>query len=455
MRCLLCVTLLGFLAGFAAGADKPRLLILTDIGGDPDDQQALVRLLLYANEFEIEGLIASAAGTPNELKQKVTKPELIRELVTAYGEVRDNLAKQAAGYPTAAELLAKTKAGNANRGRAAIGEGHDTEGSRAIIAAGDRSEERPLDIAIWGGQTDLAQALWRVRADRGERGLAAFQQQLRIYDIADQDGIAAWMHEEFPGLFYVLASAPPGRDKREGLFRGMYLGGDESLTSREWMETHIRQGHGPLGALYPPRTWTAPNPAAAIKEGDTPSWLYFLPHGVNDPNHPEWGGFGGRFAKSENGVFRDAHDKVGETTDARATVWRWRPAFQADFQARLEWCVATTLDQANHAPVAVLNGDGTREIVSLVAKAGQTVELTAQGSTDLDADSLRYAWSVYPEAGTYRGEVRLTAASGPQTTFAAPPVSEPATVHVVLEVTDAGTPALTTYRRAVVRIETR
>jgi hypothetical protein len=76
---------------FAAPPEKPRLVVLTDIGGDPDDRQSLIRLLLYADEFDVEGLIASASGTPGELKQDVTKPELIRETVEAYGKVRDNL----------------------------------------------------------------------------------------------------------------------------------------------------------------------------------------------------------------------------------------------------------------------------------------------------------------------------------------------------------------------------
>ena len=61
--------------------DKPRVLILTDIGGDPDDQQSLIRLLVYANEFEIEGLVATASGAPGELKKKSRGPGLIREIV--------------------------------------------------------------------------------------------------------------------------------------------------------------------------------------------------------------------------------------------------------------------------------------------------------------------------------------------------------------------------------------
>src|SRR5437016_4310468 len=82
----------GYLTAAAeVSAAKPRLMVLTDIGGDPDDQQSLIRLMLYSNEFDIEGLIASASSTPGELKAEVVRPELIREIVEAYGRVRDNL----------------------------------------------------------------------------------------------------------------------------------------------------------------------------------------------------------------------------------------------------------------------------------------------------------------------------------------------------------------------------
>src|SRR5205085_11940388 len=93
-------------------AERPRLIVLTDIGGDPDDSQSMVRLMVYANEFEIEGLIASAAGTPGELKEAVTRPERIREIVAAYAQVRVNLARHADGWPTVEELAARIKSGN-------------------------------------------------------------------------------------------------------------------------------------------------------------------------------------------------------------------------------------------------------------------------------------------------------------------------------------------------------
>jgi hypothetical protein len=431
---------------------RPRLVVLTDVGGDPDDQQSMIRLMVYANEFELEGLVASASGTPGELKEKVVQPQLIREIVEAYGLVRPNLIRHASGYPTTEHLLDCIKWGNPNRGYDAVGEGHDTEGSQWIIAVADRPDSRPLNIAIWGGQTDLAQALWRVRQDRGAAGLAAFISKLRVYDIADQDGIVEWIWREFPGLFYVLNKAPQGRDRRDAAFRGLYLGGDESLVSREWMETNVRQDHGPLGALYPARTWTAPNPHSAIKEGDTPSWFYFLSNGLGDPDHPEWGGWGGRFTNSHDRVYRDAQDAVGAVTDARATVWRWREAFQNDFAARLDWCVAGDFDLANHNPIAVLNGDTTRRVLVLGARPGETITFSAAGSSDVDGDGFTTTWFIYREAGTFDGEPTLSVVDGGRATFTAPPVQEPAAVHVIMQLEDWGTPSLFAYRRAVVTV---
>lgn len=331
--------LLGILLGAVslAAADKPRLAILTDIGGDPDDRQSMVRLMVYANEFDIELLLASAAGTPGELKVAVTKPELIREIIAGYEAVLPNLRKHAEGWPEPEALRQRVKSGNPRRGRDFIGEGHDTEGSRELIRLVDAGRaERPLNIAIWGGQTDFAQALWRVKHERGAEGLAAFAKKMRVYDINDQDHIADWMRGEFPGLNYILAKAPQGRDKREGTYRGIYLTGDESLTSREWIEANVKPC-GPLGALYPMKTHTVPNKHACMKEGDTPSWFFFLPLGGNEPNDPAKPGWGGQFQREADGWWRDLPAKEG--FDPRSSVSSRRAEFQADFAKRMKWCV--------------------------------------------------------------------------------------------------------------------
>ena len=314
----------------------PRLAVLTDIGGDPDDMQSMVRLMVYANQFEIEALIASASGTRGELKESVTRTDLILQVVDAYGAVRPNLERHETGWPEASSLRDVIVSGNRFRGRDYIGDGHDTDGSRLLIERVDAgTEDRPLNIAIWGGQTDLAQALWRVTHDRGPEGLASFVKKFRVYDINDQDGIADWMQTTFPDMCYVLAKAPEGQDKRLGTYRGMYLTGNTSTTIAEWIEANVRS-HGPLGQLYPTKTWTAPNPYGCLKEGDTPSWFFFLASGGNNPDNPSQPGWGGRFERSEDGFYRDL--PATEGFDPRTTVSRWRDEFQADFAERMSWC---------------------------------------------------------------------------------------------------------------------
>lgn len=68
---------------------KPRIFVLTDILNEPDDQQSIVRYLLYSNEFNTRGLCAT---TSTWLREKA-HPEAIRRIVNAYGEVVGNLNK--------------------------------------------------------------------------------------------------------------------------------------------------------------------------------------------------------------------------------------------------------------------------------------------------------------------------------------------------------------------------
>ena len=320
-----------------AAAERPRLAVFTDIGGDPDDQQSMVRLLHYANEFDLELLVATAIRTRHVPNGPETRPQLLRQLVEAYSQVLPNFRRHATGWPEADDLRARILSGNPRYGRAFIGEGHDTAASRALIARIDAgSPERPLNLTFWGGQTDLAQALWRVKHERGAASLTAFVSAFRVYDVSDQDGLADWLHAEFPGMFYLIARAAPGRAKEEATFRGMYLTGDESLTGRAWVEENI-QSRGPLGALYPVNTYTVPNLHSCMKEGDAPSWLFFLPLGGNDPRDPTKPGWGGHYQRLPDGRWGDLPARDG--FEPRHTVSRWRPDFQRDFAKRTAWAV--------------------------------------------------------------------------------------------------------------------
>ncbi|NJK85405.1 MAG: DUF1593 domain-containing protein [Bacteroidales bacterium] len=186
---ILIVVFFLFLRGYSMtyNQEKPRLLVTTDIGGDPDDQQSLVRLMVYANEIEIEGFISSAAGTPGELNEEKICPELIEEIIQGYKLVFANLLLHDKNYPTPEYLLSVVKRGNPERGWDFVGEGHDTEASEWIISRVDKKDKRPLNICVFGGQTDLAQALWKVKNTRSAKEYQKFISKIRVYDINDQD----------------------------------------------------------------------------------------------------------------------------------------------------------------------------------------------------------------------------------------------------------------------------
>jgi CubicO group peptidase (beta-lactamase class C family) len=90
--------------------------------------------------------------------------------------------------------------------------------------------------------------------------------------------------------------------------------------------------------------------------------------------------------------------------------------------------------------------------VRIDARPGQEVSLDAGSSHDPDGDKLTYEWSVYREAGTYRGEVAITDASSPRARLRIPSDGAGTSLHVILAVRDSGTPPLAAYRRVMVQV---
>ena len=93
---------------------------------------------------------------------------------------------------------------------------------------------------------------------------------------------------------------------------------------------------------------------------------------------------------------------------------------------------------------------GTREVLRVKAAAGKPYPLDAAGTSDPDGDRPSYRWFVYPEPGSYRGEAAVRGGDALKATLDVPQDASGKTIHVVLEVTDTGTPPLTRYRRVVV-----
>ena len=436
--CFLTIVVVGDVK--AAGPDavpndaKQRIVVMTDIGGDPDDRQSMVRFLLYACDFEVEGFCTGFGHGHYE----VTHPELIREAVDAYGKVVPNLLKHRSDYPSHERLASLIKDGH-NGDPHTVGPGMDSEASEWIIKVLDRDDPRPVWFSIWGGPRELAQAIWKVSRTRSAEEVAALKSKIRVHSIADQDRTAGWVKQNHPDVFWIYSNK---------LFRGIWKEGNQPIVSPDWLKRHVRTGHGPLGANYPDKA----SGKDGVKEGDTPSFFYVLPDGLSNPEKPNWGNWGGRFRSSGYATeFIPADDIMDGRPDPLYSIHRWRAAYQNSFEARMDWCVKP-YGEANHAPVAVANGDRTLSVLEFDTGPGDTVELSAAGSSDPDGDRTDYRWWVYREAGSYWDAPPIRDADKCEASLVVPPNAAGRTIHVILEVTDSGTPPLTAYRRVVLNV---
>lgn len=450
---------------------KNRVIILTDIEADPDDTQSLVRLLLYSNQIDINGLIATTSCWHTDR----VNPESIAKVIKSYGVVQPNLLFHEQGFPKEEELLKLVKSGLPKYGMTGVGHGMDSEGSEWIIKELEKEDDRPLWISVWGGVNTLAQSLLKIKNTKSENEAKELISKLRVYTISDQDDSGIWIRNNFPDLFYIVS---PGDDYGSATWtgiNGVFEGIDNSTISNSWLAEHIQQGHGPLGAAYPDVSWGV--------EGDTPAFLSLIPNGLNDPENPNWGGWGGRyelykpdFSKTKKGgsiveiapetrpIWTNAVDNyiryipsdygrnikkdTAVFTGYKESLWRWRDDFQNDFAARMDWSIMS-FDEANHPPIPKLSHPD-----KIIIKSGETFGLDASNSTDPDGDNLSFLWFPYFEAGTYKGKFELGQPENAHTAYGvAPYVDKVETIHVILKVSDKGSPSLSRYKRIIIQIE--
>ena len=452
---------------------KNRVIILTDIEADPDDTQSLVRLLLYSNEIDIKGLIAT---TSCWLRTNVN-PASITKVIKAYEEVQPNLQMHHPDFPDAGTLYPLVKEGLPVYGMEGVGEGMDSEGSEWILKILEEEDTRPLWISTWGGVNTLAQALYKIKKTRSKKEAERLVAKLRVYTISDQDDSGIWIRNNFPDLFYIVSPGDDYGTATWNAINSVIQGINNENISSTWLARNIQQGHGSLGAAYPDVSWGM--------EGDTPSFLSMIMNGLNYPEHPEWGGWGGRyelykpdFSKQNKGgsgvpfepetraIWTHAVDSYtpyiqndyGRTvkpdtityTDNKVTLWRWRDDFQNDFAARMDWCIKS-YEEANHPPVIVLSNPE-----QITVKSGQGFGIDAFDTTDPDGDSFSFLWINYPEAGTYKQHIQIQGAENAHGAYIiAPEVDKEVTAHFILRVTDRGEPQLTSYKRIIVKIVPR
>lgn len=292
----------------ALGGERYRVLVSSDIGGsDEDDDQSMVHFLLYADLFDIEGLVSSP---PHRGRVKD-----IHKVIDRYEKDYLRLRAQSKRFPTPDYLRGITKQGST--GTWTDGDTGPTEGSRWIIQQAQRDDPRPLYVLVWGSITDVAQA---VKDD------PSIKSRIRVYFIA------GWNRDQDPKAYEYLDKNHPDMWLIDSgvTFRGWYQGGNQAgdLGNERFIKEHI-QGHGALGDYF------APLKKGSIKMGDTPSVAYLLRGTPDDPTAPSWGG--------SYRLHPDGKRKtwwVDKAANPRQTVNQYREQYLRDFQTRLKWLKA-------------------------------------------------------------------------------------------------------------------
>lgn len=450
---------------------KTRVIVTSD--GEIDDQCSMIRFLLYANEWDIEGIITTSSQYHWQ-GHKWAGDGWIEPDLKAYAEVYPNLLKHDAGYPSPEYLRERTVLGNVK----AEGEMMEvTPGSELIVKVLlDRSDDRPIWLQAWGGMNTIARALKTIEKKHPER-MAEVAGKIRFFLIWEQDNtyqdyikphwgkynILTIISDQFIALFYEWDKTIPSEQQK--FFKGA------------WMKENILENHGPLCAIYAAHGKEDKNfdEADFRSEGDSPAFMHTIATGLRSMESPDWGGWGGRYVRVRNNTWLDPvlepnyqypegrwftssawgrrrlRAKIPNDQELLAylkPIWRWAESFQNDFASRADWCVKP-FATANHPPVVKLTNALDRKV-----RPGATVQLSARGTFDPDGNGLVYRWWQYEEAGTNAGTATIQNAGTQDASFTVPAEAKPGqTIHIICEVTDTGTPPLTRYQRVILAIE--
>jgi len=476
---------------------KPRTIVTTD--GELDDVDSFIRMLLHANEFRIEGLVISSSqwhykgdgkGTKFISELEMTKnlygertelrwpgTDWIYNLVDAYGKVYPNLKLHSPDFPNAEYLRSLIRVGNIDF------EGEmdkDTDGSDFIKAKLLDDNMEPLYLQVWGGTNTIARALKSIEDQykNTSQWPSIYKKvcdKAIIYAILDQDATyrkyisVNWKDvtvyynaNQFWCFAYFWKTAAP--QNMHAYLEGKFMG--ENIIKNHGALTNMYYSYGdgnpPAGELediysdpakIKKNQWGSFTQYDFISEGDSPAFFHLMDVGLGNLNNPSFGGWGGRLVQSkvspnrwEDGDHVTDYNPSTQKEDKAYPQTRWIDVLQNEFAARADWCVQPYA-KANHPPLVSLHHANR-----LAGKPGATIKLNGSAK-DPDGNGVNYSWWQYFEVDSYTGKVTIKEPSRNKTSIVIPSDAKIGdTIHLILEVRDSGSPALTRYQRVIITV---
>ena len=480
---------------FAQNQGKPRTIVTTD--GELDDVDSFIRMLLYTNEYKVEGLIVSSSqwhykgdgkGTKFISEMEMTKKlygertelrwpgeQWIYDLVDAYGKVYPNLVKHSKDYPTHKYLRDRIRIGNIDfEGEMA----KDTEGSDFIKAKLLDDDMNPLYLQVWGGTNTIARALKSIEdtyknTPQWDKIYKKVCKKAILYAILDQDATykkyiepnwkdikVYYNSNQFWSFAYFWKRSVPEQlhPYLEGKFMGEIINNHGPLLK---MYYSYGDGNPPLGELddiyssmekAKKNQWGSFGQYDFISEGDSPAFLHLVDVGLNNLENPQDGGWGGRLVQStvtpsrwEDGKAAADYNPFTQKMDDAYAQTRWIPAIQNDFAARADWCV-NDFKSANHAPKVVVSKK------NISVSKGQKITLKPMTS-DPDSNKVSLKFWQYKEVGTCKQEAVISSKNNTAEIIIPQTANRGDTIHIVVEAEDNGTPSLTRYQRVILTVQ--
>jgi len=493
---------------------RPRIVITAD--PELDDNNSLIRFLLYSSDLQVEGLIYASSGFHWKGDGKGTKwyvpgreyarfgrdtcpctswrwakdERFIHNAVDAYAKAYPNLKVHNPNYPTPDELKSKIRYGNIEFDGDFL---KDSPGSDLIKSLMMDDKPGLLFITAWGGQSTIARALKSIEENYQfntgwEEIKKKISRKVVLLPSGDQDDTyAKYIKPNWPDIDCRQFRGGPnygyGAQLRATPEDSIYL-------TSSWTKQNVSD-RGSLGALY--RVWgdgkqmvkgdimdyfglsgytndqlrkmgyvvwmPVQEKGSWLGEGDDGTFMNMLGNGLRAYDVGSYGGWGGREVDNETNNFSfqmsdtsqqamvSAISSLNSQSNKSANAYPdFFPAAQQDFAARLKWSVTPKYSDANHAPLVTIEGP-----LNILASRGETLKLNGQ-VLDPDGDNVTIKWWQFL-VGSYPNKVDISKGNMANAKLLIPKDARPGqTIHVVLEATDNGTPALTMYQRVIVRV---